>query len=152
MNKKYKILVGEDDLEDQIMLEEYFKEYGFFECGFEKNGKRVLEYLQQTRNEADLPRLIVLDLNMPIFNGTQTLLQIKQNIHFNKIPVIIYSTSNNEHEKRKCLSFGAVDYLVKPLTVDEGRALTKKLLTFVDQPEMEAPSMPESISENGKGT
>jgi CheY-like chemotaxis protein len=131
MSKSCKILVGEDDVEDQGILEDYFREKGFTACAFEKNGKKVLEYLEQIRNETDLPRLIVLDLNMPILNGTQTLHRLKQDPRLNKIPVIIYSTSKNEHEKRKCLSLGAVDYLIKPHTVDEGHGMVKKILDFV---------------------
>jgi CheY-like chemotaxis protein len=131
MSRNCKILVGEDDLEDQMILEDYLKERGFTDCAFEKNGKKVLEYLEQIHSEADLPRLIVLDLNMPILNGTQTLLRLKQDVRLNKIPVIIYSTSKNEHEKRKCFSLGAIDYLVKPHTVAEGYGMVNKLLDFV---------------------
>ena len=131
MKKNCKILVGEDDAEDQFILESYFLEKGFTDCAFEMNGKKVLQYLEQIHNETDLPRLIVLDLNMPILNGTQTLHRLKLDTRLSKIPVIIYSTSDNEHEKRKCFSLGAIDYLVKPHTVDEGHGMVEKFLDFV---------------------
>jgi CheY-like chemotaxis protein len=129
MSKQCRILVGEDDFEDQLILEEYFKENGFNDhVAFAKNGKQVIQYLENNR---ELPSLIILDLNMPILNGTQTLFELKNSPRYCKIPVIIYSTSNNEDERRKCLSFGAVDYLVKPLSVDDGHAMVKRFLEFV---------------------
>ena len=127
-----KILIGEDDFEDQLILEEYFQDNGVKEVvAFEKNGKRVLEYLEGVEAHEELPNLIVLDLNMPILNGTQTLFELKKDARYNKIPVIIYSTSNNDHEKRKCMNFGAVDYLVKPISVDEGDRMVKRFMEFL---------------------
>jgi CheY-like chemotaxis protein len=114
------ILVVDDDREDHIILMDYFSDAGLQEnVVFVENGQRALDYLEATEQVA-LPKLIILDLNMPILNGTQTLLKIKQNVLHKHIPVIIYSTSENETEKRKCLSLGAIDYLVKPMTFDEG--------------------------------
>lgn len=130
--KKCKILIGEDDIEDQFILEEYFQENNIKDCVcFEKNGKKILEYLERIADDDNLPNLIVLDLNMPLLNGTQTLLELKKNPRFANIPTIIYSTSNNEHERRKCISFGAVDYLVKPMTVDEGNVMVKEFLRYI---------------------
>jgi CheY-like chemotaxis protein len=127
-----KILIGEDDFEDQFILLEYFQENGTNDVvAFEKNGRKIIEYLEQLNGSEDLPSLIVLDLNMPILNGAQTLFELKQHSRFSEIPVIIYSTSDNDHEKRKCLNFGAVDYLVKPITVDEGDRMVKKFIEFI---------------------
>jgi len=132
MDMGCKILIGEDDFEDQFILQEYFQDNGINEVvAFEKNGKKIIEYLEHLKAEEDLPSLIVLDLNMPILNGTQTLFELKQHSRFNKIPIIIYSTSDNDHEKRKCLNFGAVEYLVKPISVDEGDRMVKKFLQFI---------------------
>ena len=132
MDMGCKILIGEDDFEDQFILQEYFQDNGINEVvAFEKNGKKIIEYLERLKAEEDLPSLIVLDLNMPILNGTQTLFELKQHSRFNKIPIIIYSTSDNDHEKRKCLNFGAVEYLVKPISVDEGDRMVKKFLQFI---------------------
>jgi CheY-like chemotaxis protein len=132
MDMTCKILIGEDDFEDQLILEEYFQENGFKEpVAFERNGQKIIEYLKQIREEESLPNLIVLDLNMPILNGTQTLFELKQLDRFSDIPVIVYSTSNNEHEKRKCMNFGAVDYMVKPVTVEQGDLMVKRFISYV---------------------
>jgi CheY-like chemotaxis protein len=132
MEQICRLLVAEDDLDDQLILEECLADYGYDGCiHFVKNGKKVMDYLDGLTQDAELPKLIVLDLNMPILNGTQTLFELKQNARYTKIPVVIYSTSDNEHEKRKCMGFGAVDYLVKPISIVESDAMTKRLMEFL---------------------
>lgn len=132
MNERFQILVVDDDTEDQLILDSYFQEAGMQDVvGYRDNGQEALHYLEQVDHDSLLPRLIVLDLNMPILNGTQTLFQLKQRMRFRNIPVIIFSTSQNETEKRKCLSLGAVDYMVKPLTQDECRAIIQHFSSYL---------------------
>jgi CheY-like chemotaxis protein len=126
------ILVVDDDQEDHLILLEYFKDCGKDkQVKFFRNGLEAINYLIDIPVDALLPKLIVLDLNMPILNGTQTLLEIKRNKRLKDIPVIIFSTSENENERRKCLSFGAEDYLVKPSTYSEGLKMIKKFTNYI---------------------
>lgn len=134
MNRSHQILVVDDDLEDHLILDTFFREAGLETIvGYRENGQQALYYLQDITEEMNLPRLIVLDLNMPILNGTQTLMRLKQTSRFKNIPVIIFSTSQNETEKRKCLSLGAIDYMVKPLTQHECREIIKRFSAFVER-------------------
>jgi CheY-like chemotaxis protein len=127
------IVVVDDDLEDHLILVDYFRELGNDQyVKFLQNGQQAIEYLSAL-SPGHLPRLIVLDLNMPILNGTQTLLYIKREQRFRDIPIIIFSTSENENEKRKCLSMGAVEYLVKPVTYDEGFRMVEKFNTYIER-------------------
>jgi CheY-like chemotaxis protein len=126
------ILVVDDDKEDHLILSEYFRSVGVEQhIRYVDNGKHALEYLEGIENESPLPRLVIMDLNMPIMNGTQTLLLMKQSYRLKHVPVIIYSTSENETEKRKCLSLGAVDYVVKPVTYEEGLSMVNKFASFL---------------------
>jgi CheY-like chemotaxis protein len=126
------IFVVDDDLEDREILSEYFHEIGMFDrVRFFSNSEKALVELNATRESSNLPRLIVLDLNMPILNGTQALLMIKREARLKHIPVIILSTSDNDEERRKCLSYGAVDYLVKPMSFDEGRDIVERFVSYL---------------------
>lgn len=132
MATNFQILVVDDDLEDHMILQSFFNEVGLDDkVGYRENGQQALQFLDQLAEDTALPRLIILDLNMPILNGTQTLLHLKKNVRFKNIPVIIFSTSENETEKRKCLSLGAVDYMVKPLTLEECRGIIRKFSSFI---------------------
>ena len=126
------IFVVDDDKEDQLILSDYFDELGLSSnVKFFDNGELTINFLEGNQDDSILPQLIVLDLNMPVLNGTQTLLYLKRDARYKNIPVIIFSTSENEEEKRKCLSFGAVDYLVKPMNYEEGEAIVKRFASYL---------------------
>jgi len=127
----FPILVVDDDIEDHMIMQEYFEDIKYTNAAkFVKNGVEAIHYLESQKDD-ELPRLIILDLNMPIMNGTQTLIHIKHDKKLKNIPVIIYSTSENDAEKRKTLSLGALEYIVKPLTFDEGLVMVSKFIAYL---------------------
>lgn len=132
MQKHYQILLVDDDVEDYEILREFFNEAGLDDqVTHLENGQKAIRHLESIPDDELLPRLIILDLNMPILNGTQTLLYLKQTVRFRNIPIIIFSTSENETERRKCLSLGALEYMVKPLSLEEYQATIRKFSSFV---------------------
>lgn len=133
MNNMKHVVIVDDDVEDHLILRDYFKVVGMEDAvKFLHNGQDAILYLEDLQEKEKLPQLIVLDLNMPILNGTQTLLQIKRNQFLKDIPVIILSTSANENEMRKCLSFGAIEYLVKPVTYNDGLTMVRRFTSFLE--------------------
>jgi CheY-like chemotaxis protein len=129
MSNNVKILLAEDDAEDRFIIEDAFNEIGIHDViQFVEDGEKVLEYLKDT--PADLPGLIVLDLNMPRLNGTETLRLLKDSEKFRNIPVIIFSTSINEIEKESCLTLGALEYLVKPSRYADSIAIARYFHEF----------------------
>ncbi len=109
------ILMVDDDPEELILIEEALLEAGQ-KMHYEENGVDALKYLN---NCPQLPCLIVLDLNMPKLNGTETLKQLKSNDKYKHITVVIYSTSINNTERDNCINHGAHSYLVKPISYAE---------------------------------
>ena len=120
MNTAVKILLADDDPEDRMIMADTFKEMKLSNViHFVESGENIITYLDSIYTEYPLPSLIVLDLNMPRMNGTQTLKYLKNNPRYKDIPVIIFSTSVNVIEKEECLKTGAVCYIVKPVTYVE---------------------------------
>jgi CheY-like chemotaxis protein len=120
MSMRVKILLADDDPEDRMIMADTFREMQLSDIiHFVDNGENIMEYLSGIRDRASLPSLIVLDLNMPRMNGTQTLKQLKSDARFKHIPVIIFSTSVNAIEMQECLKTGAASYVVKPVTYKE---------------------------------
>ncbi|MEJ0032864.1 MAG: response regulator [Bacteroidota bacterium] len=79
-----------------MILGEYFADIGLSdEVKYFDNGETTISYLDGTKDANELPKLIVLDLNMPVLNGTQTLIYLKRTVRYKNIPVIIFSTSEN---------------------------------------------------------
>ena len=114
------ILMVDDDEEDRFLLKDTFEELGYGPCiHFEEDGEKAVAYLQRCQAQGRLPRLIILDLNMPRLNGRQTLQYLKNDPALKDITVVIYSTSLNPHERDECLALGAHSYLVKPSSYKE---------------------------------
>ncbi|KQC10150.1 MAG: two-component system response regulator [Candidatus Cloacimonas sp. SDB] len=77
------------------------------------NGEEALEFLRNEENER--PALIFLDLNMPKMNGIEFLRILRQDDQLNMIPVIILTTSKDEHDKVDSFKLGIAGYIVKPV-------------------------------------
>lgn len=115
-DKQKRILLADDDQEDLELLSEVLLQLeGEAKLHMVNNGNQVLDYLEKASDE-DLPSLIVLDYNMPSMNGVEVLEQLCKDSRYQKIPKIIWSTSNNSSYIKECLEKGATTYLVKPAT------------------------------------
>lgn len=116
------ILIAEDDADDRFLLNAAFEENGFKDkLQFVENGVELLEFLHnlsQNEHSTRMPSFILLDLNMPKKDGREVLKEIKQSPIYKKIPVIIFSTTNNEQEMRRCYELGANSYITKPNSFD----------------------------------
>lgn len=111
------ILIAEDDADDRFLLQTAFSENGFKDTlHFVENGVEVMEYLNRMLDDdtVQIPRFVLLDLNMPKKDGREVLKEIKQNPKLKKLPVIIFSTTNNEQEMKRCYESGANSYITKP--------------------------------------
>jgi CheY-like chemotaxis protein len=126
MQQAHKILLVDDDPEDQSIIQDAFVDLGEANLvHYEENGELALQFLEKCYLADILPVLVILDLNMPKLNGTQTLQAIKKDDRFSKISVIVYSTTLNPLEKEKCLQLGAKDFVIKPLVYTESLSIAK---------------------------
>lgn len=60
------------------------------------------------------PALVILDLNLPGLDGIQILTQIKSDREFRSIPVVVMSSTSEEHEIERCYKAGANSFIRKP--------------------------------------
>jgi CheY-like chemotaxis protein len=135
MNKQ-PILIAEDDADDRYLLQTAFSEIGFSDnIDFVENGIEVLSYLEDlyTNNKREvkaLPGFILLDLNMPKKDGREVLKELKQHPVYKKIPVIVFTTTKNEIEIKRCYELGANSYVVKPITFDALLKVVENIRSF----------------------
>ena len=109
---KATILYVDDDNDDCIFLKTSIEDAGNNAnviCA--NDGEEAVQYLNSISTDS-LPSLIVLDLNMPRWDGKRTLQYLKSNPQLAEIPVVILSTS--EREKEHCRQMGAASYHIKP--------------------------------------
>jgi CheY-like chemotaxis protein len=116
------ILVAEDDADDRFLIQTAFDEKGYQDkIHFVENGVELLSFLDSMEGrleEAEFPGFILLDLNMPKKDGREVLKELKQHHLYKRIPVVIFTTTNNEAEIKRCYELGANTYVVKPANFD----------------------------------
>ena len=106
------ILYVDDDNDDCIFLKTSIEDAGNqADVVCANDGEEAVKYLNSVSTDS-LPSLILLDLNMPRWDGKKTLQYLKSNPQLAAIPVVILSTS--EREKERCQQMGAVSYYIKP--------------------------------------
>ena len=124
------VLLAEDDEDDKELIKLAFEEVTTKHSLYvTNNGQEALDYLMRLQ-EKDLPCLIVLDLNMPVLNGIQTLEALAELPKFQNIPKVIFTTSDSDEDKVRCLSKGASDYLVKPSNMREIVKTVENMLRY----------------------
>ncbi|MES2703263.1 MAG: response regulator transcription factor [Bacteroidota bacterium] len=99
-------------IDDNPTMENLLK--GLLEANYEvsvfENGLAALAYMQQ----GNIPDLIISDLNTPLLDGHELLVQLKASSYFQSIPVIMLTAEDSSDIKIKCLKAGAEDFIVKP--------------------------------------
>lgn len=128
-----------DDSEDYSFLirQIFYKFLPEYDVHFFTGGEIVLKrlFLPLEQNEDELPSLILLDLNMPIISGYQTLKLLKTPHdpdfdYLKQIPVIIMSNEENIEQVTDCYRAGANAFLKKPIEFKELKELLKSVCYF----------------------
>ena len=126
--KKLTILCVDDDSDDLQLLNETLSDtHEDFEVVEAHNGRQALDLLQQLKNSGEHPSLIILDINMPVLNGKETLSIIKTDEAFKTIPVVVFTTSGSESDKSFCNLYG-VEMVTKPPSFNTFKTVVHKLL------------------------
>jgi CheY-like chemotaxis protein len=106
------ILLVDDDPEDRDLFIEVIREIdSSVRCLTAGNGEEALRLL--SLDLTILPELIIIDINMPFMNGIKCLERIRQFGKLQTIPVIMYSTTIREEDRKQIERFNA-ECIVKP--------------------------------------
>lgn len=114
MEKDYiHIILADDDEDDRLFFTDAFEELKInTKVSTFNDGVELMDYLNH--EDAVLPNVLFLDLNMPKKNGIECLHEIKKNERFNDIAIAIFSTSSSEEHVEETFVSGANIYIKKP--------------------------------------
>lgn len=110
------IMLVEDDPDDKDLFHTFFshrKDISLLPTV--ENGIELIAYLKNLPSEHEFPDLIVLDQNMPLMNGKQTLEFLRSSERFSNIPAVIYSTYTDSNLILECMRLGARMVAAKPI-------------------------------------
>ena len=128
--KNHHILWADDDMDDLMLMRQVLQDLGdAYNITEVHNGREALEFLQQAKLDNTLPCLIILDMNMPVLDGKETLARLKQDDELRNIPVVFFTTSNSQLDKLYCRHNG-VEMITKPPKYANLKEAVQKLLNF----------------------
>jgi DNA-binding response OmpR family regulator len=123
LNRKKPIILVVDDQPININLLERKLQRENMDVITASNGKECLEAIDRIT-----PDLILLDVMMPEMDGIETCERLKKNPDTNSIPIIFITARSSKEGKLEGLNVGAVDYITKPIDLDETLARVKTQL------------------------
>ncbi|GAA4470341.1 response regulator [Nibrella saemangeumensis] len=116
-NKNPLVLVADDDEDDRFFLQLAFRD-SYPDCKVEFASDGV-EFLDHLNHQTDKPDLVLLDINMPRMDGWEVLKAMRGNTAYQDIPIVIYSTSDDEFDKALARRLKADMYITKPSAINE---------------------------------
>lgn len=131
--KPIHILLVEDNPGDMRLTVEALKEGKVRnEMSWAKDGVEALDFLYRRGSfaDAEMPDLILLDLNLPKKNGREVLEEIKNDPKLKAIPVVVLTTSRAEEDILRSYELHANCYIIKPVDLDKFMAVIKAIDHF----------------------
>ena len=131
--KDMQILLIEDNPGDVRLTQEAFKEGRLkVDLDYVMDGEEALKYLRKENpyTESPTPDLILLDLNLPRWDGKELLKIIKSDPLLRFIPVVVLTTSIAEKDVIESYSLHANCYLNKPVDFDRFFEVIQKIEDF----------------------
>jgi CheY-like chemotaxis protein len=120
MNSQRPILLVEDNPMDvDLTLRAFARRLIVNPVDVARDGEEALQRLQDWDAGADVPVVILLDLKLPRINGLEVLRQLKAHPVYQKIPVVVLTTSRENLDVEAAYELGANSYIVKPVDFEK---------------------------------
>jgi CheY-like chemotaxis protein len=127
------ILLVEDNEDDILLEQEAIADAKLVNLMFVvRDGEEALAYLrrQDQYQNAQMPGLVLLDINMPKKNGFEVLNEMKADPDLMHIPVVMLTTSDSEADIVKSYAKGACSFITKPMDFDKFRDVIKQFALY----------------------
>jgi CheY-like chemotaxis protein len=129
MKKSKTIFLADDDADDRFLIKEAANEIdpsvNFVEA---ENGSDLIDKIES--DQTPDPSLIVVDMNMPVMNGLETVEAIRSNPELDEVPMVMLSTSSDPDLASKAINSGANEVLVKPHTFKGLLDIVKRIINW----------------------
>jgi len=130
---KVEILLVEDNPNDAELAIRALKKYNLVDkLLWVKDGQEALDFIfaqgqYSGRSIEDAPKVILLDMHLPKIDGLEVLEKIKSNIRTESIPVVVLTSSSEEHRIVMSYNLGVNGYVLKPIDFDKYADVVKEI-------------------------
>ena len=121
--KGVRFLIAEDDNFNQKIITQVLKNFGVTSIVIANNGLEALAALEQ-----DSFDIVLMDLHMPMMDGSEATLEIRKQARYAQLPIITLSAGVTEEEIRRSKATGANDFVAKPIDKLELLAVLERWL------------------------
>lgn len=127
------VIYADDDPDDIELVEEAFKRYANnVEVVTFRDASQALSYLKNQTESAPLPCLVILDINMPLMDGKEALIRLRQMERYEAIPVVLFTTSSMPLDKAFAKRYDA-GFITKPLGYEQMELITKEFINHCSE-------------------
>ena len=127
MNRKIKVLIGDDSVDYGLSLAEKLREMGLYAYTRKKDGNTILESL---RNE--VPDVIIADLTMPNLDAIALMRRVSM-LSIPKPEFIITSSFDNSFIEKQVLESGAAYFIVRPFEPKIIQSIIKAVVSVPEE-------------------
>lgn len=128
MKRVKQILIAEDNLADLELIKSAFQEIDLHaEITIVKDGQELLDFF---KGEIDNLGLVLLDLNLPKIDGMEILKQFYTDDLLKKIPIVVFTSSNDFDKIISCYEHGANACIKKPQDIAEFSRIIRAITNF----------------------
>ena len=127
--RPFDILIAEDNEDDILLIREAFEEVKMVNrISVVRDGEEALAYLRghEPFREASMPGMVLLDINMPKKTGLEVLTEIKAELRFRALPIVMLTVSERDEDIIRSFEQGACSYIRKPVTFTRFIAVVKE--------------------------
>ena len=109
-----KVMVVDDDVRNIFALSSVLERRGM-DVITAGTGREAIAKLESTPDVA----IVLMDIMMPEMDGYETMRVIRQNVSFQRLPIIALTAKAMKGDREKCLEAGASEYLAKPVNTEQ---------------------------------
>ncbi|GAC1419539.1 MAG: hypothetical protein NVS1B13_21310 [Flavisolibacter sp.] len=122
------VVYADDDSDDLELVQQSFEQHTMnVKVVTFKNGSHVLSYLLSLTPLEPTPCLIILDINMPIINGKEVLMRLRQVDRLHTVPVVLFTTSSLPLDQDFAHQYNA-GFITKPLGIKQMEMITDQFI------------------------
>jgi CheY-like chemotaxis protein len=127
MENKVILLVEENPRDEALTLRALRKSNIVNDVAVARDGAEALDYLLGAGGTDALPQLVLLDLKLPKVDGLEVLQRLRAHERTRRLPVVVFTSSNEEEDLIKSYDLGANSYVRKPVDFDQFLEATRRL-------------------------
>jgi CheY-like chemotaxis protein len=130
--EKIILLVEDNPDEETLTLRAMQRHKGNASVAIARDGVEALEYLfaADGRVEARMPRFVILDLKLPRVDGFDVIARVRADPRTLPLPVVVFSSSSEGQDVRRCNQLGANSYVVKPVAAEQYQEAVSRMVQY----------------------